>query len=576
MNNMIENETVKDLISELKKRVDEGILEENNYIFLQNLLSKATDVDEAIAICKLGTTYYKSGLKYEKKLEVRSDNIKYFEKNEKFSFDQGGIHHKLIIGDNYYALLNLLINYKNSIDVIYIDPPYGSNSMGEFARTNYKNRIDRDNLLSMMWSRLTIARQLLSPSGIILCSIDDKNYAYMKCLFDDVFNESNFVASFCRNTTNSHSGADHTISSQVDYVLFYCKEQTFKDTFVQVIKTDYNFPEEDKNGKYKLDDFLRTGNHDTNLSRPNCYYPLYVSPDLKDISLEEKKGYIMVLPPEISPGVSRRWRWGNQWKVTKYDPENYEFNEDSELTKTNINLLVAQKNNKDEIVIKYKHYDWDSCDNKKVFKTSPYGNILTDVLNSDGTTVCKEILETKAFSNPKPVKLLCDLLERTYSEAETVLDFFGGSGTTGHSILEWNKMKKDSKEFIIVQLDEDLNENLKYADSDSKEVCQNALNLAEKMNLPLNMSSITFERLKRIMTGKTSLGTTDFKWIKKHEKYGDSLDVYNIKTISANDISVFEKIDETLYGENKFETKKEKIEWVCKNFEKVAKELKDA
>lgn len=576
MTKIVENENVRELIRELEKRKDQGILEENNYLFLLNLLSKADNVEEAIDICKLGTTYYKSGLKYEKKLEVKSDSLKYFEKDNELSIDQGGIHHKLIIGDNYYALLNLLVEYKNSIDIIYIDPPYGTNSMGEFARTNYKNRLDRDNLLSMMWSRLVVARQLMSDSGIILCSIDDKNYAYLKCLFDDVFGESNFVASFCRNTTNSHSGSDHTISSQVDYVLFYCKEQSYKDTFIQVIKTDYIFPEEDSNGKYKLGDFLRSGNHDTNLSRPNCYYPIYVSKDLKDISLEKKAGYIEVLPPEISPGVSRRWRWGNKWNETKYSPDNYKFNKDSELTKTNINLLVAVKNSSGNIEIKYKHYDWDTCDNKKTFKTAPYGNILENVLNAEGTIVCKEILDTKAFSNPKPVKLLCDLLERTYYDSEIILDFFGGSGTTGHSVLEWNRNKKDDKEFIIVQLDEDLEKGLENADSDSKEIAMNALKLAKEMKLPLDLSSITYERLKRIMTGKDSLGNSNFKWLNKNKSYGDSLDVIRLKSSAVNDIKIFEKIDETLYGQKAFETKKDKIEWVCKNFEKVAKELKDA
>lgn len=94
---------------------------------------------------------------------------------------------KLIIGDNYQALQNLLIQYRGKIDVIYIDPPYGKDSMGEFAKTNYNNAITRDNLLSMLYPRLVLARQLLSDGGVIFCSIDDKNQAYVKCLFDEIF-----------------------------------------------------------------------------------------------------------------------------------------------------------------------------------------------------------------------------------------------------------------------------------------------------------------------------------------------------------------------------------------------------
>ena len=64
--------------------------------------------------------------------------------------------------------------------------------MGESAKTNYENTISRDNLLSMLYPRLVLAKQLLAPEGIIFCSIDDRNHAYVKCLFDDVFEESNF------------------------------------------------------------------------------------------------------------------------------------------------------------------------------------------------------------------------------------------------------------------------------------------------------------------------------------------------------------------------------------------------
>lgn len=84
-----------------------------------------------------------------------------------FHTDDSKPIHKLIIGDNYEALQNLLIQYKNKVDVIYIDPPYGKDSMGEFAKTNYENAITRDNLLSMLHSRLMLAKMLLSDNGVI-------------------------------------------------------------------------------------------------------------------------------------------------------------------------------------------------------------------------------------------------------------------------------------------------------------------------------------------------------------------------------------------------------------------------
>lgn len=131
--------------------------------------------------------------------------------------------HKLIIGDNFDALQNLLISYKNKIDVIYIDPPYGKDDMGEFAVTNYNNAITRDNLLSMLYPRLVLARQLLSEEGVIFCSIDDKNQAYVKCLFDEIFGENNFVASAPRKTGAGAAAkrGDAELRKPYDYVLIY-------------------------------------------------------------------------------------------------------------------------------------------------------------------------------------------------------------------------------------------------------------------------------------------------------------------------------------------------------------------
>ena len=142
----------KGLIAELDKRVEDKIMEPTNAALLKKLITNADNDDEAMCIAELGTTYKSTGLHFDRRLEKMTSDIRYFKKNEALSFhtDDSKPTHKLIIGDNYEALQNLLIQYKNSIDVIYIDPPYGKDSMGEFAKTNYENAITRDNLLSML------------------------------------------------------------------------------------------------------------------------------------------------------------------------------------------------------------------------------------------------------------------------------------------------------------------------------------------------------------------------------------------------------------------------------------------
>ena len=179
--NQISNLTLADLkqslISDLNERVNDRILEPSNRDLLVKLISNADTKTEAISIAELGTTYKRTGFHFDKRLEKQTSTIKYFKKNSDLSFvtDPNKTTHKLIIGDNYDALLNLSISYKNKIDVIYIDPPYGKDDMGEFAQTNYQNAISRDNLLSMLYPRLLLAKELLTDDGVIFCSIDRKS-----------------------------------------------------------------------------------------------------------------------------------------------------------------------------------------------------------------------------------------------------------------------------------------------------------------------------------------------------------------------------------------------------------------
>ncbi|HHV04645.1 MAG TPA: hypothetical protein GXX64_12215 [Bacteroidales bacterium] len=125
---MLKETSKQELIGDLQRRVQDKILEPTNFELLKKLIEKADTLDEAIMIAELGTTYKRTGFHFDKRLEKMSDTIKYFKKNTQLSFttDENKLHHKLIIGDNYPALLNLLIEYKGAVDVIYIDPPYNT------------------------------------------------------------------------------------------------------------------------------------------------------------------------------------------------------------------------------------------------------------------------------------------------------------------------------------------------------------------------------------------------------------------------------------------------------------------
>ena len=548
MNAILENDTIKNLVADLEKRVDEKILEPNNLVFLKKLLEKAESEDEAISICKLGTTFYKTGLVFDKKMEVPSDGVKAFARNEKMSFDNGGIKNQLIIGDNYDALLNLQIQYKCAIDVIYIDPPYGANDMGEFAQTNYQNQINRDNLLSMLQPRLMLAKQLLSDTGYIFCSIDDKNQAYIKCLFDEVFGERNFIETFINRSNPRGNQAKKYTASEHEYILCYAKnkDEIFPLGFV---KDEIDFSSEDEHGRYNATGLRKRGAGATREEAPNEYYPIYYSPEKNEITIEKKDGFIEILP-KLSNGNDGRWRWARE--------------------------NVMEKNNQLEArqVRRNGTYEWDIFV-KKYFTGADIEKAKSifyekEVNNENATEELQLIFGNKVFSYPKPVYTIKKIIEISSKKDSIILDFFAGSGTTGQAVLELNKKDGGNRKFILVQLPETLSR-------DSKDpITINDIKLLDSYKLPLNLAYITVDRLRRIMEGHSFDGKINYEWIKNNEKFGQSLEVYDIIEHSIYDSSIFDKIDESLYGIEKIESIQLKTDWVCRNFEKIARKLTDA
>ena len=526
----------QDLISDLKSRVEERILEPENLALLSKLINQAETTKEAIEIAKLGTSYKRTGFHFDKKIEKLGNNIKYFKKNEELSFTQKDAKntHKLIIGDNFDALQNLLITYKNKIDVIYIDPPYGKDDMGQFAETNYNNAITRDNLLSMLYPRLFLAKQLLSDEGVIFCSIDDKNQAYVKCLFDEIFGESNFVTNFVwKSTPGSNTGDD--IKTVTEYVLTYCK---YKSLF-----TAKNKKIEDEESYCLFDEYKeRRGGYKTNKLDRRMTGKHY----------SESLNYAIPMPDgsALFPGgKSQRqdnwnWRWSEEkvkWGIT------------------NGFIDIKQTDIDHQWTVYFKQYLNVNNEDKLITRSLPHTNFL-DFLektsSAQGTSENLSIFENKSFDYPKPINLIKYLISIFPQNRCLVLDFFAGSGTTGQSVLELNREDEGNRTFILCTNNEITNAN------------PNGIAL-----------DVTSKRLKRVMTGSCYDGSSDFDWIKKNEPLGDNLDVYEIAEVSNSEQSSgktpFDVIDETLYGQPSL-LPDEKIEWVCKNFEHTQKYLVDA
>lgn len=504
------------LLAEMDRRVADKILEPNNAELLKKLIRNADSDDEAISIATLGTTYKRTGLHFDKRLEKMTNDIHYFKKNESLCFhtDDGKPVNKLIIGDNYQALQNLLIQYKGGVDVIYIDPPYGKDSMGEFAQTNYENAITRDNLLSMLYPRLMLAKMLLSDSGVIFCSIDDKNQAYVKCLFDEVFGENNFIANIIWQKIHSIKNDAKYLSDCHEYIMLYAKNIDSVEINLlprtDAMNARYKNPDNDERGPWQSGDLVATG--------------------------ERKNGHFVVRNPvtgcEFDVPLGKHWVYSEK----------------------NIKELISTNS-------LYFGINGDAFPRKKRFLSDVQsgrtpGTLWLSEEVGHNQSATKEVIsifdERGKFDFPKPTQLLQQIFHISSKPESVILDFFAGSGTTGHSVLDLNKKDGGNRTFILCQLNE------------KTDTTPNGI-----------AYDVTSKRLKRIMTGSCYDGTNDFKWAKENEPYGGNLDVYEIDSVANFEATQgqtpFDVIDETLYGKERFSTLREKVEWVCENFQRTQK-----
>lgn len=523
----------KTKINELQDRLNDEIIIKNNFKKLKDIIEICQDKEQIDLVFSWGSENYQTGYYFNRLVENFRESARYLKKVDEIN--KGG-ENKLIIGDNYDALNNLLITHKNKIDIIYIDPPYGMDSEKEFAKTNYKNKIERDALLSMLEPRLEQAKKLLADEGVIFCSIDDKNQAHIKLLFDRVFGERNFVCNY--TWVKKHGpGGDTSISNSIitntEYILCYAKN--IDETPFDIIKHDENnlkrlgYVNTDKfekeRGKYKL----------TPLFRPSSTGSFQYTPTL-DYKIKAPDGTMFSLHVNKNGERNGCYTWGQD----TYEEGN------------KLGFIECLKNKSGDWIAYRKQYQYVKFNPKtrkieKIHAGSPFENIIDDYYSSEGGKNFTEIMMDKnLFTFPKPVNLIKHLIKTICNNDALILDFFAGSGTTAQAVLELNKEDNGQRKFILC------------------------------VNNSGNSDQICKERLLRVMTGKDSKGKSDFDWIKKNKPLGSSLNIYEIKEASIHTDAncLLDVVNEEDYDLPKFKNKIKKIEWITENFKTTTKELK--
>lgn len=371
-------------------------------------------------------------------------------KEESINFDT--TENIFIEGENLEVLKVLQKSYFGKVKMIYIDPPYntGNDSFiypDKFSETKaeYEKRVgDKDeegymtkdgmfkknskengqyhsNWLSMMMPRLYLAKNLLTQDGVIFVSIDDNEIHNLRLLMNEIFGEENFLSQISRATGTPTGGGNKAIVNEVDYVLVYSKN-TVENTIEGLPLTEKEsaiYNQTDDLGTYLTRSLRRTGGEDRREDRPSMYYAIK-NPDNEDVF------------PLGPTGYESRWICGR----IKYE----------EMFKNN---LIEWRKTNDKWQVYQKFY----LENR----VKQPGNLWNDIEGNKKATIETRNLfdKIKVFDFPKPVDLLKKIISLScHSDDDIILDFFAGSGTTAHALMELNKENKSKRKFICVQLPE--------------------------------------------------------------------------------------------------------------------------
>lgn len=428
-----------------------------NFELLKQMLSdELIDGDEAYEFTWVG----KKASIVEANKPIRKTLRPYLEE----SVDWDTTENLYIEGDNLEVLKLLQESYLGKVKMIYIDPPYNTgkdfiynddfkmtreeyaDEIGEldedgnrmFKNTDSNGRFHSD-WCSMMYSRLMIARMLLSENGAIFISIDDSEQENLKKICDEIFGATNFIAKFIRKGSGGRQDSKYYAIIH-EYILCYSKDC---EKFIsgKIIKNKDKYPYFDKslNKYYKTQLLRKWGDKSKRSDRPNLYYSI-IDPD-------GDEHYPML--SELEEG---RWRWKKETMAQNIEAGLVEF-------KKQDGRWVA--------------YEKVLEPNEGENKTKLYTTIIDDISNSSGVSLIKSLFNQELFSYPKPVELIKRSMQLgNVGNDDIVMDFFSGSSTTAHAVMQLNAEDGGNRKFIMVQLPEKTDEKSEAYKAGYKNICE--------------------------------------------------------------------------------------------------------
>lgn len=365
------------------------------------------------------------------------------------SVDFDNTQNVFIEGENMEVLKVLQKSYFRKVKMIYIDPPYntGSDSFiypdkyseskeeylrrvgdkneegymtrdGMFRKNAKENGQYHSNWLNMMMPRLYLAKSLLREDGVIFISIDDNEVHNLRLLMNEIFGEENFVAQFIWHAKKGGGSDSSKIVTDQEYVLCYLKSDNPAGALQKVELVGETLDKQDEKGSYRRGRELnKWGSNSRREDRPTMYFPIK-GPNGKEVY------------PIRNDGSEGCWRWGRKAMKAIVEAGDVEFVERQDGT------YIAYE--------KIRNTD---------ARFKPYRTFINCGTTADGSKLIKSIFGAKYFDFPKPLDLITILANIGLGENDILLDFFSGSGTTAHAVMELNK-DGGNRKYICVQLPE--------------------------------------------------------------------------------------------------------------------------
>lgn len=452
-----------------------------------NLLSYLSELEKDVNGKKYGLVFEEHREEIDEVLDTHTPVLT--EEADLF-IDHGGQMNFLLEGDNLAALKLLEKTHRGKIKMIYIDPPYNTANK-DFAyddtRVDLTDTFRHSKWLSFMRERLRIARNLLRDDGILFISIDDNEQSDLKLLCDEIFKEENFFSQVIIQS-NKRGQTYKQIAKTHEYLLIYTRSPEAEFNEIDKTDDDNDLNLLDKIGAYNVRELRNRNPKFGKHNRPNLFYPIYVNPSIVDkdgfcpISLAYTTDYCVEVYPFNSTGGVSCWRWS-----TKLLSENINSN-------TQFSNVVARAKRDGTFNI-YEKYRKTTYKAKSIW-------LETDVITEKGTVELGELGLSERFPFPKPLFLLKKCLQIGTNSNDIILDFFAGSGTTGHAVMKLNAEDGGTRRFILCTN----NEN---------GICRD----------------VTYERIRRVID---------------KEDYAASLKYYKVDYVPISDRMYYEYADELL------------------------------